>query len=76
MTDYQWTEQDAQSWHMIAEQAMSELANVLEWAKGQRGTKHCNPYAVPEVKQALQFLGRVNGVSDYLNVDTERLSIR
>lgn len=69
-------EQKNKSWQMIAEEAMAELANVIEWAKGQRGTKHCNPYAVPEVKQALQFLGQVNGVSDYLNVDTERLSIR
>ena len=48
------------------------LCELLEWARGNRGTKHCNPYAVPEVKAALVYLAEKQGILDYLNVKTER----
>jgi hypothetical protein len=37
------------------------MGNLLQWAAGNRGTKEGNPYGVPEVKDALIALGRVNG---------------
>jgi len=32
------------------------LVNLLEWAKGNRGTKHGNPYLVVEVKLSRAML--------------------
>lgn len=58
-----------------AEQAICELSNVLEWAKGNRGSRQGNPYTVPEIKEALKFLAKLDGV-DYLDVNTEKLSRR
>ena len=49
------------------------LANLLEWAKGNRGSKSGNPYLFPEVKNALKVLGKLQGVN-YLDVDTKKLS--
>lgn len=49
------------------------LANLLEWAKGNRGSKSGNPYGFPEVKNALKVLGKIEGVN-YLDVDTKKLS--
>ena len=37
------------------------MGHLLQWAAGNRGTKEGNPYGVPEVKDALIALGRVNG---------------
>lgn len=55
----------------------SVLANLLEWAKGQRGSKSINPYMVPEVKAALKLLAEMKGHRGklaYLEADTEALS--
>lgn len=49
------------------------LANLLEWAKGNRGSKSGNPYLFPEVKNALKVLGKIEGVN-YIDVDTQKLS--
>lgn len=32
------------------------LMNLLDWAIGNRGSKECNPYSIPEVKEALEVL--------------------
>ena len=37
------------------------MGNLLQWAAGNRGTKEGNPYGVPEVRDALIALGRING---------------
>jgi|WetSurSiteA1Bulk_404760.scaffolds.fasta_scaffold00038_72 hypothetical protein len=57
------------------------MANLLEWAKGNRGPKDINPYMVPEVKQALELLSDLVGEDDvkgtwkdYLVVDTKALA--
>jgi len=48
------------------------LVNLLEWAKGNRGSKHVNPYGVTEVKDALKTLTDIWGRTDYLDVDLAR----
>jgi len=52
------------------------LANLLEWAKGERGSKDINPYCVPEVKEALKVLAEIYHLDpkDYLNVPTKEIS--
>lgn len=50
------------------------LANLLEFVKGNRGPKQGNPYGIPEVKEALKHLAKLEGTVDYLNVDTRKLS--
>lgn len=35
------------------------LCDLLEWAKGNRGRKDNNPYCVPEVRKALEAVGKV-----------------
>ena len=50
------------------------LAGLLEWAKGNRGTKTGNPYMFPEVKTALQVLAKIKGINNYLDVDTKKLA--
>lgn len=50
------------------------LANVIEWGIGNRGTKSCNPYSIPEIKSALKHLAKLQGISDHLDVDTRKLS--
>jgi hypothetical protein len=51
------------------------LANLLEWAKGNRGERDCNPYCVPEVIEALKCLRSVLGKEQsYQEIDTEFLS--
>ena len=45
------------------------LVNLLEWAKGNRGSKHMNPYGVPEVKLALTTLAELYERVDYLDAD-------
>jgi hypothetical protein len=60
-----------------AETTFRHLANVLQWAAGNRGSKHINPYTVPEVKAALKHMAVVLGYSGrggYLDVDTAGLS--
>ena len=49
------------------------LAQVLEWAMGNRGSKHGNPYAVPEIKAALQHIATLTGNNDYLDVNLQAL---
>jgi len=50
------------------------LANLLEWAKGNRGSKTGNPYGFLEVKNALKVLAKIDGVKNYLDVDTKKLA--
>lgn len=54
--------------------AIYHLANVLEWAKGNRGPKTGNPYGIPEIKEALVFLAELEGIESYLDVNTKKLS--
>jgi len=51
--------------------AIFVLCNLLEWAKGNKGSKHINPYTVPEIKAALQYLAEIQGVKDYLDAKTD-----
>jgi len=59
--------------HLIiaAPNLLDHLCEVLEWARGLRGSKHLNPYCVPEVKAALQFLATSQGVSDWRDAKTK-----
>jgi hypothetical protein len=50
--------------------AIAHLCNVLEWAKGNRGSKSGNPYLVPEIGAALKFLADLQGVDSYLDART------
>lgn len=50
---------------------MTHLCEVLEWAKGNRGRKDINPYAVPEIKAALAHLADLQGIKDYLDAKTK-----
>jgi hypothetical protein len=54
----------------VAPELDEALRDLLEWVKGNRGRKDVNPYLVPEVKAALKVLAQVDGIDDYLNVDT------
>jgi len=54
--------------------AQAHLANVLEWAVGNRGSKEGNPYSIPEIKAALKYLAKLEGITDWLDVDTARIS--
>lgn len=47
-----------------------DLCNLLEWAKGLRGTKSGNPYMFKEVKDALKTISIIQGHDDYLDADT------
>uniref|UniRef100_A0A6H2A3A7 Uncharacterized protein n=1 Tax=viral metagenome TaxID=1070528 RepID=A0A6H2A3A7_9ZZZZ len=53
----------------------AHLAAVLEWAKGNRGPKNTNPYAVPEIKAALEHLSEITTGGSWIAVDTAKLSI-
>ena len=48
------------------------LCNLLEWAIGNRGSKHMNPYGVPEVKAALKVLAKRQGRTDWMDANTKR----
>ena len=50
---------------------LKSLCNLLEWAKGNKGSKHINPYGVPEVKSALETLAKLQGIKDYLDAKTK-----
>jgi len=53
------------------------LANLLEWAKGLRGTRRGNPYLVPEVAAALTVLAKQTCHSgNVYEVPTDLLSQR
>ena len=54
----------------IEQELTSTLCNLLEWAKGNRGSKSGNPYLVPEVKSALQLLAKIQGIENYLDAKT------
>jgi len=58
----------------IQSELVHHLANVLEFVKGNRGTKQGNPYDFTEIKDALKHLAKLEGTIDYLNVDTRKLS--
>jgi hypothetical protein len=47
-----------------AEELRHALGHLLQWANGNRGNKDCNPYAVPEVREALKALARSKGWSE------------
>lgn len=53
---------DRDYWMDIPKMAANEtelqtaMRGIIEWAKGNRGRKDINPYAVPEVKTALKAL--------------------
>ena len=47
------------------------LCSLLEWAKGNRGSKDFNPYGVPEVKEALQAIAKLQGIENYLDAKTK-----
>ena len=44
------------------------LLELIEWAKGNRGTKHGNPYMVPEMKSAMQHLAKRYGFKDWMDI--------
>ena len=46
------------------------IQHLLEWAKGNRGSKTGNPYCIPEVRHALKTLASIQGVKDYLDANT------
>ena len=47
------------------------LCDLLEWGKGNRGSKNINPYGVPEIKAALEYLARLQGHKSYLDAETK-----
>jgi hypothetical protein len=51
-------------------QTIFHLCEVLQWAKGLRGSKNCNPYGVPEVEAALRHLADLQGIKDWLDAKT------
>lgn len=53
-------------------ETIKHLCEVLEWAKGMRGSKTGNPYLIPEVKAALKHLADLQGINDYLDANTEQ----
>ena len=60
--------------YTAAPKLRAKLAGLLEWAKGKRGSKHGNPYSVPEFKAALQLLAELDGVEEWQNVDTAKIA--
>ncbi len=56
--------------------ALAHLCNVLEWAKGMRGSKWHNPYLVPEIEAALRFLAELQGMTsiNWLDAKTDASS--
>lgn len=56
---------------------VKSLANLLEWAKGMRGSIEGNPYRFKEVRNALKTLGHLTDdkyTGNWLDVDTNKLS--
>ena len=56
------------------EGTIKALANVLEYAKGNRGNMNGNPYCVPEIEAALKHLAKLEGREEWLDVDTKALA--
>ena len=52
------------------------LCDLLHWAKGNRGSKAGNPYAVPEVKAALKHLAELQGITSYFDAETDLNKLR
>jgi len=50
------------------------LANVIEWGKGNRGSKNKNPYGVPEIENALKFIAGMRRSKEWLDVDTKLIA--
>jgi len=55
-----------------SKKTITVLCDLLEWAKGNRGSKEGNPYLIPEVKAALQHLADLQDIKDYLNAKTKQ----
>ena len=55
-----------------SKKTIHHLCEVLEWAKGNRGSKSGNPYMIPEIKEALKHLAELQGIKDYLDAKTKR----
>lgn len=47
------------------------LMDLLEWAKGNRGTKQGNPYSIPEVESGLKALAKLQGRTDWFDAETK-----
>lgn len=52
------------------------LCDVLEWAKGNRGSKEGNPYGIREIADALKLLAKIQhgpgvGKHAWLDADTK-----
>ncbi len=54
-------------------ETIRHLCSVIQWGLGNRGSKDCNPYGVPEIRGALEHLAYLSGLTDYLDVDTEQI---
>lgn len=61
---------------MDADILLYHLCEVLERIKGNRGVKDCNPYALPEVREALKYIAEVQGFSNYLDAVTDKGGLR
>ncbi len=44
------------------------MLDLLEWAKGNRGSKSMNPYLVPEVAAAMKHLAKRYGFKEWMDV--------
>ncbi len=42
----------------------SVLYELLQWCVGNRGSKSCNPYTVPQIKEALRAVALHRGFKD------------
>jgi len=52
----------------------AHLANVIEWAKGNRGKKDGNPWSVPEVRAALEHLAETGAAENWMDVNTRHIA--
>ena len=52
------------------------LCDLLEWAKGNRGSKNTSPYGVPEMAAALQHIADLQGRKNYLDAETKYWNVR
>lgn len=56
------------------DEALRVLANLVEWALGNRGSRDGNPYMQPPVQEAMKYLAKATGVKDHYDVDLKALS--
>jgi hypothetical protein len=55
------------------QQLIKSLADILEWAIGNKGSKHINPYCVPEINNAFCILASITNGGNF-PVNTKKLS--